>query len=273
MLSEQDEQYDFHATTAKRPRTVSRVAFSCLLFAMAMAITIAETGVITLISKTFALGIEPALMSGLAFPNLILAALVADRILKRMGLSRSGRIVEGRKRTTATPEGTVDDVEVVEVVEVSCPRSLLTTSGVGLLGLFVVSVSLLLVSSDLPTERFWVICGGVVLSGFLAVGCFHEWWRGAFQARADSSGILAYPMGRPLSQKFVPWSAVATCEIVTHFNTFGERTLIEPILKGSDGQTLLAVNLISIKIEDQERLVTYIRAKLPKPDEDPWAWE
>jgi hypothetical protein len=63
---------------------------------------------------------------------------------------------------------------------------------------------------------------------------------------------------------------VATCEIETHYDTFGNPLIIRPILKGNDDETLLVLNLLCTKIEDQERLVKYIKAKLPKPKDDLW---
>jgi hypothetical protein len=63
---------------------------------------------------------------------------------------------------------------------------------------------------------------------------------------------------------------VATCEIETYFDTFGKPIIIRPVLKGCDGEALLTLNLLYTKIEDQERLVKYIKARLPKPNDDFW---
>jgi hypothetical protein len=61
---------------------------------------------------------------------------------------------------------------------------------------------------------------------------------------------------------------VATCEIETYYDTFGKPVIIRPILKGCDGKDLMVLNLMYTKMEDQERLVKYIKAKLPKPKDD-----
>jgi hypothetical protein len=45
---------------------------------------------------------------------------------------------------------------------------------------------------------------------------------------------------------------------------------MRPILKGWDDEPLIALNLLYTKVEDQERLVKYIKAKLPKPKGDLW---
>jgi hypothetical protein len=111
--------------------------------------------------------------------------------------------------------------------------------------------------------------------GFVGLGagyCFYERWWGKPQAWANASGITGYPVGFQYRRRFVPWSEVATCEIETFYDTFGKPVIIRPILKGSDGEPLIVLNLLYTKMEDQERLVKYIKAKLPKPGLDPWDW-
>ena len=61
---------------------------------------------------------------------------------------------------------------------------------------------------------------------------------------------------------------MATCEIETYFDTFGRPVFTRPTLKGWGGEALLSLNLLGVKMEDQERLVKYIKAKLPKPKDD-----
>jgi hypothetical protein len=90
------------------------------------------------------------------------------------------------------------------------------------------------------------------------------------QARADSDGITGYPSTRAWRRKFVPWSEVMTCEIQTVHNTFGKPVFLLPILKGRNGETLMRLNMMYVKLEDQERIVKYIKAKLPKSQIDPW---
>src|SRR5581483_10876398 len=91
------------------------------------------------------------------------------------------------------------------------------------------------------------------------------------QFRADASGLLVGSAGGArFVRKFVPWSAVATCEIRTTYPPWGEPTLIVPTLKGARGQTLLTLNLKALAKPDQKRLIKYIKAKLPKTALDPW---
>lgn len=110
----------------------------------------------------------------------------------------------------------------------------------------------------------------IAFFGVMAACCFLQRRRGTPQAVADSSGIRGVPVGFHMQHRFVPWSAVATCEIETYHDTFGKPVLIRPILKGADGEPLLTLNLLSTAMEDQERLVKYIKAKLPKPKDDSW---
>ena len=63
---------------------------------------------------------------------------------------------------------------------------------------------------------------------------------------------------------------MATCEIETYDDTFGKPVIIRPILKGWNDENLMVPNLMYTKIADRERLVKYIKAKLPKPKDDLW---
>jgi hypothetical protein len=84
------------------------------------------------------------------------------------------------------------------------------------------------------------------------------------------SGVTGYPVGFHARRRSVPWSALATCEIETYFDTFGKPIIIRPVLTGCDDEALLTLNLLYTKMEDQERLVKDIKAKLPKPNDDFW---
>jgi hypothetical protein len=99
--------------------------------------------------------------------------------------------------------------------------------------------------------------------------CFHERWWGRPQARADASGITGYPVGFHVRRRFVPWSEVATCEIETHYNTFGEPVIVRPILRSHAGEILMTMDLCTT-IEEQGRLVKYIKAKLPRAKDNFW---
>ena len=59
-----------------------------------------------------------------------------------------------------------------------------------------------------------------------------------------------------------------TCEIHTFYDSSGSPILIQPILKDRRGRELMIPDLSHTRLEDQERLATYIRAKLPKSQEE-----
>jgi hypothetical protein len=251
----------------EQPRTVSKTTFVCLYWTLLLVILLAEFAVAAVISKSLGIRLEGVWIGGLGILNLILSKVAADRILKLMGLSRSGKTVEARGRTVALPEGEVGDDEVVEV---RCPPSLIMGLGVALLALcLLIALILYAVPHGQMEGGGWAY----VLIGFFGLGagyCFYERWWGTPQARADSSGITGLPVGYHMRSRFVPWSDVATCEIETYYDTFGKPVIIRPILKGSDGEPLMKLNLMYTTMDDQERLVKYIKAKLPKPKYDFW---
>ncbi len=247
------------------PRTVSKVAFGCLASTLFFVITLAEIAVALAVSKGLGVRHEAGWIGGLGFLNLILSRVAADGILKLMGLSRSGKTVEARGRTVALAEGEVGDDEVVEV---RCPSSFITGLGVACLLFCLLIVSILLLT---PPDQVKGIGWAYALVGFFGLGagyCLYEGRWGKPQASADASGITGYPVGFHFQRRCVPWSDVATCEIETHHDTFGKPVIIRPILKGWDGEPVIVLNLLYTKLEDQERLVKYIKAKLPKPIDD-----
>ena len=253
--------------TVPQPRTVSKAAFGCLSWTLFLLIMITEVVVTTVLMRRWGVRHEGGWIGGLGMLNLILAKVAADGILKLMGLSRSGKTVEARGRTVVYPDGEIDDDEFVEV---RCPSSFITGLGVACLLFCLVIVLILLM---IPHDRVGGIGWAYALIGFFGLGaghCFYERLWGKPQAWADSSGITGYPIGFHFRRRFVRWSGVATCEIETYFDTFGKPVIIRPILKGWDGKPLIILNLQFTKMEDQERLVKYIKAKLPKPKDDLW---
>lgn len=263
-----DDPGDEIEVTESQPKTVSKTAFACLSWSLFFVIFFAQLGISVALSRGFGIHVPEGWIGGLGVLHLFLARLAADAILKTMGLSRSGRTVEARGRTVALAEGDVDDDDVIEV---RCPAPFLTQLGVMCLVCCLLLVGLFVV---IPHDLMRGTVGWFyVLIGFFAletVYCFYQRWWGAPQARADASGVRGAPVGFHLRTRFVPWSDVATCEIETYHNTFGKPIIIRPILKGWDGAALLALDLRYTKLEDQERLVKYIRARLPKPKLDIW---
>ena len=106
------------------------------------------------------------------------------------------------------------------------------------------------------------VYAAVALSGTCAVGLW--WTRNGCKGRATVEGIYPAPAGPYFFNRMVHWSDIESCEIVSQFDTFGKLILITPVFKDTFGNTLLKLDLSGTRIEDQERLVTYIKAKLPR---------
>ncbi len=244
--------------------TVSKGTFELVVFVLILTFAIAEMALGLAIGRVFRHPFNGGMIGGLFLLNLVLARATADRIFRRMGMSRSGKTLEVRGRTVALPEGEVADDEVVEV---HCPRSFVR-------GFLVLCVVICLAMSFILVFIRPSLGDAVIV--WLLIGTFGAfglcvWWDGKTpQVRADASGILGYPFGMHSRRKFVPWSEVATCEIETYYNTFGSIAIIRPILKDSAGRELIGLNLLYTQPDDQQRLVKYIQAKLPKTKEDFW---
>lgn len=267
MSQEADDQDGLDEATEQQPRTVSKAAFGCLSWTLCFVILLIEFAVALAASRSLGVRIEPGWIGGMAFPNLILAKVAADGILKLVGLSRSGKTIEARGRTVAFPEGEIDDDEVVEV---RCPSSLITGLGVAFV---ICCLLIILLLAAIPHRQMEGIGWAYALLGFFGLGAVYFLYEGRWgkpQAWADASGITGYPVGPCFRRRCFPWSDVAMCEIETYYDTFGKPVIIRPILKGWHGEPLIVLNLMYTRMEDQERLVKYIKARLPKPKDDLW---
>jgi hypothetical protein len=191
----------------------------------------------------------------------MLARLAVDRVLRRFGLSRSGKTLEVRRKAALDPDGEAADDEIVEVrIREPIKRFLLFSCP--LMCIFFVSAATFAFDRE-P----WTRAVSYLMGAFFGLGTLNILWDRKPQAWADRDGVTGYPNGLS-SRRFVPWSAVAACEIETYFDTFGKPSIIRPTLMGRDGEPLLTLYLLFTNFEDQERLVKYIRAKLPKPNLD-----
>jgi hypothetical protein len=229
--------------TAKEPKTVSKAAFEILVFVTLVMLFITETVAALATGRAlgFRIDIDGGWVGGSTVLNIVLARLAVDTILKRFGLSRSGKTVEVRGRTVAFPEGEVADDEVVEV---RCPQSFISGLGVMCLAFCLLIILTLAV---VPHDRMKGVDLAYVLIAFCGLGAgyrFYERRWGKPQAWADSSGITGYTVGFNFRRRFVSWSRVATCEIETRYDTFGKPVIIRPILKGFDNEALMTLNLL-----------------------------
>jgi hypothetical protein len=122
-------------------------------------------------------------------------------------------------------------------------------------------VILALVKFDDP-ELVRYVYVAAAISGTCLVGLW--WTRNACKARANAEGVYGASVGPSFRRRMVHWSDIESCEIVSQFDTFGKLILITPVFKDTFGGTVLKLDLSGARIEDQERLVKYIKAKLPR---------
>jgi hypothetical protein len=237
------------------PRTVSKFTFGCLTWTLFFVFQIAGTVVLVRFGiRRERFGVV------LLFLNFVLSRVAADRILKLMGRSRSRITVEETGRTLALAEGEVRDDEVVEV---RYPSSFITGLGVLMLIPCALTLWVALTAPAGKVKGIAYVYAIFVFSGLGFLYCLYERLWGKPKVRADASGITSYPASF-LIRLFVPWSDVAKCEIVTAYDTFGKPVFMRPFLKGWNDEALIAMDFQYTKVEDQERLVRYIKAKLPR---------
>lgn len=246
------------------PRTVSKAGYFSLWITLCVVFQFVELASSSAISRSLGVRHDSSWAAGLGYLNVVLAKVAADRILKRMGLSRSGKTVERRGR--AAPLTCEDDDDEVVVVDLS-PSTRKKLGVLGLIACLLIVPGMAAVTQGVFPDLRWTLPLLAFLEFIFAYGCYDCWW-GQPRCRADRFGIMGYPTGPTVRRRFVPWSDVAICEIVARYDTFGKRMAVWPVLKGRDGKTLLALDLQLISLEDQERLVKYIRTKLPKPKDE-----
>jgi hypothetical protein len=86
----------------------------------------------------------------------------------------------------------------------------------------------------------------------------------------NSEGVFGQVVGFPRNEKRVPWSQIKTCEIVTYHNRSGKPILIQPDFKDVLGKQLLSLDLLRFNMPDQERLMKFIKTRLPKSPIETW---
>jgi hypothetical protein len=172
MSQEFEDQGGLDEATDRQPRTVSKAAFGCLSWTLCLVIMIAEIAVALTVSRGLGVRIEGGWIGGMAFPNLILAKVAADGILKLMGLSCSGKTIEARGRMVAFPEGEIDDDEVIEV---RCPSSLILGLSVAFL---ICCLLIILLLAAIPHRQMEGIGWAYALLGFFGLGAVYFLYEG-----------------------------------------------------------------------------------------------
>ncbi len=253
-----------------KPRTISRGLFWFLCGSLYSYLFIIEFATIQIISYKLNIGknAELFLVTSANLTTILGSQIAVDLILRRYGLSRSGTIREVQSRSSLLPEGYVGKDEILCLYfDRRVSFVFVAISVFVFLALF---VGLIIIANLTTVSVDWPLVGS--LTGIsLFIGGIFGWALIKPCARADTEGIHAFGLGTTrIMPTFIPWSEVATCEITTHFDTFGEPVISRPTLFDKHGNTLLRMDLTGITRFDQERLLKYIKAKLPKSKPDDW---
>jgi hypothetical protein len=249
-----------------RPRPVSTYVFSRgawrAWFCVALiSVCLLETVSVGLVSPCLDVRIMD-LYYFLSVPKFALEALstcfVVDRIFKWCGHSSSGKAVEIRGPMRAQPAASGGNSDVLEL---PCARPIAQYAA-SYLGLFCfgTAVAPILVLLGNSRDGTACLCGMSPLAVLTGL-CLWR-FRGPYVVRVDPWGVNGPPCWAPFQRKYVPWSEVATCDIVTYYTTFGRRRLIVPIFRDRLGRNLLSLGMFPLSPADQVRLLIYIRSKL-----------
>jgi hypothetical protein len=248
-----------------RRRPVSNHVFSfgawSAWFALALiAVSNLETASMGLVSPSLDVRIVDV-YNFLSVPKVVLeamsACLVVDWIFKRFGHSSSGKVVEIRGPTRPQPAAGGGKSDVLEL-PCATPVAQYTAYclGVFCLGTAAAPIIVLLGSSRDGAAIF----GGMSPLAVLAGLCLCR-FRGPYVVRVDPSGVTGPPYWAPFRRKYVPWSEVVTCDIVTYYTAFGRRWLIVPVFRDGQGRSRLSLGMFPLSPTDLDRLLVYIRSK------------
>ncbi len=252
-------------------RTVSRFTFRSTVLLAVFAITIFELILLEIISRLLGFrkdALVGGYVGGLGLMNIMLAYAGADRAFKAFGLSRSGRMVEGRRPAAMAPESTADE----DVVEIRCSRSLSNALALMCLVPFapmVLFVEVLLPRNAVEGREYFLLLYAMFL-GFAALGYLVRF---ITVIRIDAQGVTTYRKSYSIRRTTIPWSRIASCDLVVIRNTFGEIAVAYPIIKNVDGEDLfvgLAQGMAMAIPEDQLKVLRSLKRRFPKLDMDPW---
>ncbi len=246
---------------ARSARIASPGEFLIVTTAIASLLTLSGS---TLLSLIFAAGIRvdplPAqfVIGFVAGVSLFVAFILGDRFFLACGKSLSGSSVVTWDRLIAEEERFVAPSLAVEYGYDR--QSLLVTSL--LCHLFCLVVMFLLFLARPGMFGFFLAGAMIVaseISGF--------WWlsREGSIMRVDHGGVFGYPTGLPFTRKLVPWSEIASCDLITLYDPSGRVVCFVPVFKNQASEALLKLNLAQVPLIDQERIVRYIKMKLPVP--------
>ena len=142
-----------------------------------------------------------------------------------------------------------------KVIEVSASKSQILFYRVAAIVPLVIFVACLF-------EPFWYFAiVGVPLFGFVAVA---SWRSDCIEAKANVEGIQIKTVFGTFSadwglEKFVPWSEIVSCEVVTTHNVYGKFIRRYPVLKDAESRFVFNGSSSKASQEDLDCLINFIR--------------
>lgn len=209
--------------------------------------------------------LDPGVTGLLLLACLILAFAIAEGILRLFGVSFSGgKTIEVYTRSSA---GSCGKTLSGDAVEARYSRwitilHLTLTPIVGFFGL----VGSQIYEVEAILRWIWVGVGSLFLLAFVITLINY----GKPHARVDEKGVTGYPPDGTISRRFAPWTQIFSCEVLTIYDTFGAPVLLTPTFKDRDGKPLMVLSLSLIPMVEQERIVKFIKTKLPETELDSW---
>ncbi len=101
---------------------------------------------------------------------------------------------------------------------------------------------------------FWPIgIVGILMFGTGAIYCWRSDW---IVAQANAEGITATDRNR---KRFVAWSEIASCDVVTVHSMYGKFVSRYPVLKDAQGKSVFSTTFSYASQEDKDRLIEFIR--------------
>ena len=188
-----------------------------------------------------------------------------NRLLRWRGRTPPARQVATWAREPLVPAGEPE----AEVVEAGVDRnSLLIGIGAGLFGACFFGGLLLASRSVIPPAQgdgldrvmvAFMACFVLAALWLLIVG----WWIRP-TVRVDAAGVWGYPRDLAVRRRFIPWSAIAACDLETWHNPDGKPIGTRPILLGPAGERLIRLDMTGLARADRDRLIRAIAARLPR---------
>jgi hypothetical protein len=251
-------------------RTISRFAFKMLVLFSFVAISLIEGLLIAVISQRlgFARSSDSGLFVVLFVFNFMVSPMVVDGALKAIGLSRSGRIVEGRRPAEMTAQWKPTE----DAIEVRCSRSqstALASMCLGLVVLIVVTIEVIVPKHQQEGRELLFLLYAMLLG----IAAYAYLMRYIKIIGIDPLGVTAARTQYSIRRTTIPWSQIASCDFVVVRDTLGTIALAYPVVKDATGKDLfpaLATNMTMATPEDQHKVLRYLKGRFSKLDLDPW---